>query len=186
MASGTESFSASRSRVDRAIDMEEKENEEYARTHNLYSLFTEFAAQLKEKDPATEQDAERVLLDFLAHRKGDRDRAALRLRYQQVFEVNLENGKKTLRLVLGPDGGTLSVTTKLRTENCRSIAVTIEQIEELNERFYELGRFIVDSSKGGDVGGFVTVDEKDVYLLCNSRECLDIGDELIHSPLFIN
>lgn len=182
----TDCFSASRSRVDRAQDMEEKENEEYARSHNLHALFAEFAAQLKEKDPPTEQDAERVLLDLLAHRKGERDRAALRLRYQQSFEVNLENGKKNLKLTLGQDGGTLSVSTRARAEIAHSFSVTIEQIEELNERFYELGRFILESPKGGDVGGFVSVDEGGVYFLANTRECLDIGDELIHFSLFLN
>lgn len=186
MSQNIDAFSASRSRVDRAQDMEETENEEYARSHNLHALFADFAAQLKEKNPLNEQDAERVLLDLLAHRKGERDRAALRLRYQQSFEVNLENGKKNLKLVLGQDGGSLTVSTKARTQIVRSFAVTIEQIEELNERFYELGRFIVESTKGGEVGGFVSVDEGDVYFLSSVRECLDIGEELIHFSLFLN
>eukprot|EP00796_Vickermania_ingenoplastis_P004927 gene4927-3538_t len=168
-----------------AQDQEERENEEYARKHHLHALFAEFAAHLKEKEPATEQDAERLLLDLLAHRKGERDRAALRLRYQQSFEVNLENGKKQMRLVLGADGGTLTVTTKGRNEITHSFTVTIEQIEELNEHLYELGRFIVDSSKG-EMGGLVTVDESEVYFLSGSRECLDIGDELIHFSLFLS
>lgn len=185
MTQNTECFSASRSRVDRAQDMEEKENEEYARAHNLYSLFAEFAAVLKEKEPLTEQDAERALLDLLAHRKGERDRAALRLRYQQSFEVNLENGRNTLKLMLGQDGGTVMVSTKSRTPIDHSFPVTIEQIEELNERFYELGRFIVESTKGGESGGFFCVDEGEVYFLSNSRECLDIGHDLIHFALFM-
>lgn len=179
-------FSTSRSRVDLAQEMEEKENEEYAAAHNLHALFSEFATILKERKPQTEQDAERVLLELLAQRKGERDRAALRLHYQKSFEVNIDNGKKILKLTLGQDGGEISVSTKSRSQVSHSFSVTIEQIEELNERLYELGRFIVESTKGGETGGFVCVDDGEVYFLCSSKECTDVGNELIHFSLFLN
>lgn len=180
-------FNASRSRVDVAQELEEQENEKYARTHNLQTLFAAFAAALKEKEPSTEQEAECVLFELLSHRKAERDRAALRLLYQQSFEVNLDNGRKTLKLVLGQDGGTLTAFAKARTEMSHSFPVSIEEVEELNERFYELGRFIVDSSKSsGDTRGFVRVDEREVFFLSSSKESIEIGDELFHFSFFLS
>lgn len=180
-------FSTSRSPADAAQEIEEKECEAYARKHNLFALFSDFATALKEKNPSTEQDAEHVLFDLLSHRKAERDRAALRLRYQQSFEVNFDNGRKTLKLVLTQDGGTLTVFAKAKTQMSLSFPLTIEEIEELNKRLYELGRFIVESSKGsGETRGFVRVDEGDVYFLASTKESVEIGDELFHFCFFLS
>lgn len=186
MSKNTNVFSASRSRADLAQQMEENENEAYARTHKLHALFSEFAAALKEKDPSSEQEAEHILLDLLSHRKAERDRAALRLLYQHSFEISLDNGRKTLKLVLGQDGGTITAFVKSKVEINHSFPVTIEQVEELNERFYDLGRFIVEGSKsGGESRGFVRVDDGEVFLLSSSKECTEIGDELFYFSMFL-
>ncbi|KPI83500.1 hypothetical protein ABL78_7462 [Leptomonas seymouri] len=166
-------------------DEEERQNAEYAERHNLQALFAEFAAQLREKDPKTEQEAERVLLDLISHRKAERDRAALRLHFQTSFEVNLDNGRKTLKLTTGSETSTLHVVQKTRAVTVDDhFTVSLEQVEELTELFYELGRFVVESVKG-EQNGFISIDDRDVYLLAGGKDCSDVGDELFNMALLM-
>lgn len=182
-----DTFNASQNRL-RAVNYtnaEEKENAEYAERHNLQALFAEFANQLREKDPKTEQEAERVLLDLLSHRKAERDRAALRLHFNNSFEVSLDNGRKVLKLTLEQENAKLHVIQKSRNLDIDDVyTVTIEQSEELTEMFYELGRFVVENPKG-DQGGFISIDDKDVYLLSGAKDCSDVGDELFNLALLM-
>lgn len=178
--------SQNRMRVANLQDEEERQNAEYADRHDLQALFAEFAAQLKEKDPKSEHEAERVLLDLLSHRKAERDRAALRLHFQQSFEVSLDNGRKVLKVVSGSENAQLHITQKTRTVTMDDrYVVTFEQMEELTELFYELGRFIVENPKG-DQGGFISVDDRDVYLLSGGRDCVSAGDVLFNVALHMS
>ncbi|KPA79971.1 hypothetical protein ABB37_05015 [Leptomonas pyrrhocoris] len=166
-------------------DEEERQNAEYAERHNLQALFAEFATQLREKDPKTEQEAERVLLDLLSHRKAERDRAALRLHFHASFEVNLDNGRKVLKLTTGPETSTLHIVQKTRAVAVDdNFTVSMEQAEELTELFYELGRFAVESAKGEQIG-FISIDDRDVYLLAGGKDCSDVGDELFNMALLM-
>ncbi|EPY20526.1 hypothetical protein STCU_01748 [Strigomonas culicis] len=185
---GVDTFSLSQNRIRAAnfCDTEERQNAEYAERHNLQALFAEFAEQLRAKDPKTEQEAERVLLDLLSHRKAERDRAALRLHFTESFDVSIDNGRKTLKLKMGSEGARLHIVQKTRTVTMNDeYDITFEQIEELTEQFYELGRFVVDSTKG-EQGGFISIDDRDVYLLSGGKECSDIGDELFNIALHMN
>lgn len=185
MSKNVDSFNASTNRLRAANfqDAEEKANAEYAERHNLQSLFAEFAAQIRETDPKTEQEAERVLLELLSHRKADRDRAALRLHFEQSFEVNLDNGRKALKLLIGASNATLHVK-----QNTRKVAaddtfpISFEQSEELTEIFYELGRFVMDNAKS-ESGGFISIDDRTVLLLSSTKECIEVGDELFNMAL---
>lgn len=182
-----DAFNASQNRLRAAnfTDAEERANAEYAEQHNLQALFAEFAAQLREKDPKSEQEAERVLLDLLSHRKADRDRAALRLHFNHSFEVSLDNGRKVLKLTVEQEGAKLHIEQKSRNLNVDdTYPVTMEQTEELTDMFYELGRFVAENPKG-EHGGFISIDEKDVYLLSGAKECSDIGDELFNLALMM-
>lgn len=187
-AKSVDVFNASqnRMRVANFKDEEERENAEYAERHNLQSLFSEFAAQLREKEPKTESEAERVLLDLLSHRKAERDRAALRLHFKHSFEVNLDNGRKVLKLTTGGvDNGSLQILQKTRSASLNDqFDISIEQVEELTELFYELGRFAVDTVKGEQYG-FINIDERDVYLLAGGKDCSDIGDELFNVAILM-
>lgn len=184
---GTEVFNVSMNRLRAANfqDEEERQNAEYAERHNLQALFAEFATQLREKDPKTEQEAERVLLDLLSHRKAERDRAALRLHFHTSFEVNLDNGRKVLKLTSGSETSTLHIVQKTRAVTLDDkVTVSLEQAEELTELFYELGRFVVESAKG-EQNGFISIDDRDVYLLAGGKDCSDAGDELFNMALLM-
>ncbi|KAG5489972.1 hypothetical protein JKF63_00091 [Porcisia hertigi] len=177
-----DTFNVSQSRLRAATfqDEEERQNAEYAERHNLQALFSEFAAQLREKDPKSEHEAERVLLDLLSHRKAERDRAALRLHFDTSFEVNRDNGRKVLKLITGPETSTLHIMQKTRSFAVDdTFTVSLEEAEELTDTFYELGRFVVESAKG-EPNGFISIDDRDVYLLANSKECSEVVDELFN------
>ncbi|GET93165.1 hypothetical protein, conserved [Leishmania tarentolae] len=184
---GVDVFNLSQNRLRAANfqDEEERQNAEYAERHNLQALFSEFAAQLREKDPKTEHEAERVLLDLLSHRKAERDRAALRLHFVTSFEVNLDNGRKSLKLTSGSETSTLHILQKTRSVAVdETFAVSLEQAEELTEVFYELGRFVVESGKS-ELNGFISIDDRDVYLLAAGKDCSEIGDELFNMALLM-
>lgn len=175
-------YSASQNRLRAASfqDQEEKECAEYAERHNLHALFAEFACQLREKDPKTEQEAERVLLDLLSQRKAERDRAALRLHFESSFEVNLDNGRRVLKMTTSDESATLHVAHRSRSMVMdETFPITVEQVEELTEVFYELGRFVVENPKG-DQGGYISIDDRDVYLLSAGKECSEVGDHLFN------
>ncbi|CCW67050.1 unnamed protein product [Phytomonas sp. Hart1] len=183
-----DTFNASHNRLRAADfqDAEERENAAYAERHNLQILFSEFGAHLREKDPKTEHEAERILLDLLTHRKAERDRAALRLRFKNSFEVSLENGRRMLKMTVEQDTAFLQVTQKTRNINLDGKnPITIEQSEELTELFYELGRFVLETQKG-EVSGFISIDDRDVYLLSGGKDCLNAGDELFNVALLMN
>ncbi|CAD2214185.1 hypothetical protein AGDE_02205 [Angomonas deanei] len=185
---GVDTFSVSQNRIRAANfqDDEERENAEYAERHNLQALFAEFAEQLREKEPKSEQEAEKVLLDLLSHRKAERDRAALRLHFSKSFEVSLDNGRKTLKLTLESEQASLHVVQKTRSVTMDdTFKISFEQTEELTELFYELGRFVVETPKG-EQGGFINIDEKDLFLLSGAKDCYDIGDELFNLALHMN
>ncbi|CCW59978.1 unnamed protein product [Phytomonas sp. EM1] len=187
-AKNVDAFNASHNRLRAADfqDAEERENAEYAERHNLQALFSEFGAQLREKDPKTEHEAERILLDMLSHRKAERDRAALRLRFKHSFEVSLENGRRVLKMTVEQESAVLQVAQKTRNINLDGkYPITIEQSEELTELFYELGRFVLETQKG-EVSGFISIDDRDVYLLSGGKDCLNAGDELFNVALLMN
>ncbi|RNF23929.1 hypothetical protein TcG_01286 [Trypanosoma cruzi] len=188
MSRSSDTFSASRNRVraDEINDEEDHADAAYVEKHNLQCLFSEMAEQLSEKDPKTEQEAERILLEFLTHRKAERDRAALRLQFSHSFEVNLDNGRKIMRLQLGQESSTLQLEQKGRVLKMdEAFCISLEQTEELTEMFYELGRFVVDGTKG-EQGGFISIDERDVYLLAAGRECAEAGDELFNLAMLFS
>ncbi|KEG11832.1 hypothetical protein DQ04_02231010 [Trypanosoma grayi] len=181
-------FNASRNRirVNDIQDEEERANAAYAEKHNLQSLFSELAEHLCEKDPKTEVEAERVLLEFLSQRKAERDRAALRLQFTHSFEVNLDNGRKILKVQVDQEASTLQLEQKGRVWSMdEAFVISLEQIEDLTEMFYELGRFVVDVPKG-EQGGFISIDERDVYFLSACRECMEAGDELFNLAMHIS
>ncbi|RNF08922.1 hypothetical protein TraAM80_02468 [Trypanosoma rangeli] len=182
----TFNLSRNRIRVNELNEEEEHANAAYVEKHNLQSLFSEMSELLSEKDPKTELEAERILLDFLSHRKAERDRAALRLQFNHSFEVNLDNGRKIMKLQLGQETSTLQLEQKARVWRIdETFAISLEQAEELTEMFYELGRFVVEGTKG-EQGGFISIDERDVYLLAAGRECAEAGDELFNLAMHFN
>ncbi|KAH9582122.1 hypothetical protein LSM04_005587 [Trypanosoma melophagium] len=182
-----DTFNASRGRV-RVNDIQEEEeraNAAYAEKHNLQGLFSELSEYLSEKDPKTELEAERILLEFLSHRKAERDRAALRLHFTNSFEVNLDNGRKVLKVQVGQETSTLQLEQRGRVLNMdEAFVISLEQTEELTEMFYELGRFVVDVPKG-EQGGFISIDDRDVYFLSAGRDCMEAGDELFNLAMHI-
>ncbi|RNF14086.1 uncharacterized protein Tco025E_05959 [Trypanosoma conorhini] len=182
----TFNLSRNRVRVNELNEEEELANAAYVEKHNLQCLFSEMAELLSEKDPKTEFEAERILLDFLSHRKAERDRAALRLQFNHSFEVNLDNGRKIMKLQLGQETSTLQLEQKGRAWKMdEAFAISLEQAEELTEMFYELGRFVVEGTKG-EQGGFISIDERDVYLLAAGKECAEAGDELFNLAMLFN
>ncbi|ESL11089.1 hypothetical protein TRSC58_01170 [Trypanosoma rangeli SC58] len=184
--SDTFNLSRNRVRVNELNEEEECANAAYVEKHNLQGLFSEMSELLSEKDPKTELEAERILLDFLSHRKAERDRAALRLQFNHSFEVNLDNGRKIMKLQLGQETSTLQLEQKGRAWRIdEAFMISLEQAEELTEMFYELGRFVVEGTKG-EQGGFISIDERDVYLLAAGRECAEAGDELFNLAMHFN